>query len=579
MLSPGVTQNHNICPAGDEDWATFTLTQESQITLTTSGASGDATMFLRNAGLSQLEFNDDGGPGLFSFIDRTCGVDALPPGTYFVQIDESGNNDEIASYALDHSVTPCPGPVETYFEDFEGDTSDWTATGLWDAASNSDCASPELGYVSRTTSFYYGQEIVCNYNTGAVTAGDLTSPILSGIPSSSTLQFQHFRDVEEYVSSPVDLTEVYILTDNGATSTKVFELTAAEPSTAPTWESSGPIPLAAFAGQDIQIRFRFDSVDAFVNDFPGWFIDDVSVSSPEGDFWARRMGGDDGDLGFAVTVDGDGNVYTTGSFLNYNGDSDFDPGDGVFNLTPAGSSDIFVSKLDTAGDFVWARRMGGTGQDNGRGVAVDASGGTHVVGSFESVADFDLGVGTTILTSAGDKDVFVTKFSQGAAGVLPEAATLLSPGDGATNVPVNVTLDWNKPSGAEFYEVYLGTSPTPGHIGSTASPDATSFTPSVPLLHNQPYYWRIGAKNGYGETLSSTWSFTTIPEAGCPPDIVLANQTLSGTQTFEATSSATLGPNLTVNGDNIVVNAPTVSILGGISIGGTFSIGTTPSCP
>ena len=357
------------------------------------------------------------------------------------------------------------------------------------------------------------------------------------------------------------------------------------------------------------------------------------------------MGGDDGDLGFAVTVDGDGNVYTTGSFLNYNGDSDFDPGDGVFNLTSdgnyddicvskldsagnfvwarrmggsiwdrgraidvddsgnvytvgefrdtadfdpgdgvfnltsAGDDDIFVSKLDTAGDFVWARRMGGTGQDNGRGVAVDASGGTHVVGSFESVADFDLGVGTTILTSAGDKDVFVTKFSQGAAGVLPEAATLLSLGDGATNVPVNVTLDWNKPSGAEFYEVYLGTSPTPGHIGSTASPDATSFTPSVPLLHNQPYYWRIGAKNGYGETLSSTWSFTTIPEAGCPPDIVLATQTLSGTQTFEATSSATLGPNLTVNGDNIVVNAPTVSILGGTSIGGTFSIGTTPSCP
>jgi len=40
LLSPGVTQNHNICPAGDEDWATFTLTQESQITLTTSGPAG-----------------------------------------------------------------------------------------------------------------------------------------------------------------------------------------------------------------------------------------------------------------------------------------------------------------------------------------------------------------------------------------------------------------------------------------------------------------------------------------------------------------------------------------------------------
>ena len=67
--------------------------------------------------------------------------------------------------------------------------------------------------------------------------------------------------------------------------------------------------------------------------------------------------------------------------------------------------------------------------------------------------------------------------------------------------------------------------------------------------------------------------------AGCPTDLVRANQTLSGAQTLEATATATLGPNLIVDGTDIVVRAPTVSILAGTSISGTFSAGNTPACP
>ena len=67
--------------------------------------------------------------------------------------------------------------------------------------------------------------------------------------------------------------------------------------------------------------------------------------------------------------------------------------------------------------------------------------------------------------------------------------------------------------------------------------------------------------------------------AGCPADLVLENQTLSGTQTLEATASATLDPNLIVDGTDIAVNAPTVSILSNTEIRGVFSVGNTPSCP
>jgi hypothetical protein len=69
------------------------------------------------------------------------------------------------------------------------------------------------------------------------------------------------------------------------------------------------------------------------------------------------------------------------------------------------------------------------------------------------------------------------------------------------------------------------------------------------------------------------------PEAACPPDLVRANQTLSGTQELKATSTATLGPNLIVNGAHIAVNAPEVSILAGTAISGTFSVGNNPLCP
>ena len=122
--------------------------------------------------------------------------------------------------------------------------------------------------------------------------------------------------------------------------------------------------------------------------------------------WACAMGGPYYDAGKGIAVDGSGQVYTTGYFEDT---ADFDPGAGTFNLTSAGWWDVFVLKLDTSGNFVWARSMGGTDDDVGNGIAVDGSGNVCTTGYFWGTADFDPGAGTFDLTSAGSDDIFISK--------------------------------------------------------------------------------------------------------------------------------------------------------------------------
>ncbi len=75
-------QTHNICLSWDEDWTTFTLAEDSEVVIETSGTGGDNTqMWLYDSSLNEIEFNDDGGTNLFSRIDRVCGTDELPAGT------------------------------------------------------------------------------------------------------------------------------------------------------------------------------------------------------------------------------------------------------------------------------------------------------------------------------------------------------------------------------------------------------------------------------------------------------------------------------------------------------------------
>lgn len=122
--------------------------------------------------------------------------------------------------------------------------------------------------------------------------------------------------------------------------------------------------------------------------------------------WAVNLGGTDPEIGRSITVDVYGNIYTTGS---YSGTADFDPGSGVYNLSTSILPDIFVSKLDAYGNFVWAISMGGNNSDGGNSIALDSFNNVYTTGSFIGTADFDPGVGLYNLTSNGDADMFISK--------------------------------------------------------------------------------------------------------------------------------------------------------------------------
>jgi hypothetical protein len=140
----------------------------------------------------------------------------------------------------------------------------------------------------------------------------------------------------------------------------------------------------------------------------------LSNAQSPGFQWAKSMGGPGSyNLGKAIVVDSSGNVYTTG---NFTGTVDFDPSSGVYNLTADASmgtsyDDVFISKIDSSGNFLWAKRIGGSGYDHSSGMAIDTAGNIYMTGSFQGTVDFDPngGILNLISGSLGTTGIFVLK--------------------------------------------------------------------------------------------------------------------------------------------------------------------------
>ena len=101
--------------------------------------------------------------------------------------------------------------------------------------------------------------------------------------------------------------------------------------------------------------------------------------------FAQSLGGRGDDSGQGIATDSDGNVWTTGSFQ---GSIDIDQ-DGTNDLTSNSDrdsyvSDSYVAKFDSNGNFLFAQKIGGSGDDSGYGVATDNDGNLWFTGEFSA---------------------------------------------------------------------------------------------------------------------------------------------------------------------------------------------------
>ena len=164
--------------------------------------------------------------------------------------------------------------------------------------------------------------------------------------------------------------------------------------------------------------------------------------------------------------------YTTGYFSTYysNGTVDFDPGAGTANLGTNGSYDVWVSKLDSSGNYVWAKSFGGTAGDRGYSVAVDSSGNVYTTGYFADTVDFDPGAGTVELNLDGGVDIFVLKL---------DSSGNLAPGNGSAGVTVAASGDSTSVSEAgstDSFTVVLTAQPSSDVVLSVVSADTGEAT-------------------------------------------------------------------------------------------------------
>jgi len=131
--------------------------------------------------------------------------------------------------------------------------------------------------------------------------------------------------------------------------------------------------------------------------------------------WGRRLGGAGFDLTNSIRTDSSQNVIVAGSFSSNPLNIFAANGSTVsFTLANSGGQDIFIVKYDSSGTPLWARRISGTGGDQGTSVSTDSSGniivaGNHTSGSLNIFAANGSTVSFT-LANSGSNDAFIVKY-------------------------------------------------------------------------------------------------------------------------------------------------------------------------
>lgn len=123
--------------------------------------------------------------------------------------------------------------------------------------------------------------------------------------------------------------------------------------------------------------------------------------------WIQSIGGGNGDEPTDLDFDLNGDLILTGYF---NGIVDFDPTAGVSNETATNNGGFFAKYDDSDGSLIWVSSIGSSQNDEVSAMDIDANGNIYITGFMGDDAEFDPGVGSTVLTSGGGRDTYIAKY-------------------------------------------------------------------------------------------------------------------------------------------------------------------------
>ena len=222
--------------------------------------------------------------------------------------------------------------------------------------------------------------------------------------------------------------------------------------------------------------------------------------------------------GYAIAVDALGNVYTTGELY---GTADFDPGPAVFNMTSA-VYDVFISKLDSDGDFVWAKQF--TSVEQSKDIAVDGSQNIYITGNFRGTIDFDPGTGVFNMTvPAGNIGTFFCKYDTDGAFVW--AKEIHYPASSSSNWPGGDAISLDATGNIYAVGAFRLTSdfdPGPGVFNMTAATGSTSDDVDAYILkldNNGAFVWAKffgaqGTEHAYSIQVAGTTGLYIVGDYG-----------------------------------------------------------------
>ena len=182
-----------------------------------------------------------------------------------------------------------------------------------------------------------------------------------------------------------------------------------------SWEYDAGLSLCIDEEDNIYLAGRFNGSIDFDPGEETFYLNSNGESdayiikmNPNGNLlWAKSFGSETGyECCNGICVDNEGNILSTGYFRDT---VDFDPGTTVYNLSSVGFNDAFILKLDSEGNFIWVKNIGGTSWDKGTSIYSDPQGNIYTTGQFKGTMDVELVSSQITLTSSGDRDVYIVK--------------------------------------------------------------------------------------------------------------------------------------------------------------------------